>query len=261
MENISNPGFNKDTEINYIYYTSDLIEQGFTFNTLSFIDTDNTSNNLKSPEKNENKLIENKKNKPNHCINQKRKRNNITEDKKQNMGRKKKDSISDSQHDKYSDDNVIYKMKTKFNNFIYSHLNSYLKEKRIKKIKQEYIKNGNKEYNIEFLESTIEDFLLKPISSKYKEQSSNENIIKNLKNRFPEVKQFLNQTYNEGLNNYLKGNYNNFYQNSCKNKFLYCNLNLDEKEREIWENLVNDNTDLYQYFLKKKGRKTLCIFN
>ena len=190
-----------------------------------------------------------------NTINKKRKRNIISEEKKKKMGRKKKGFCSVSKHNKYSEDNQIKKMKTNFTNFCYSHVKKYYK-KKIKKIIREFVINGNKDYNLKLLPSSIEDYLSNEISIKYtKNRGSNKKKINILKKKCPELKDFLEQTFNDGLKKYINGYYDSFYKNPTDNKYLFCQLKIDEKEKEIWERLING--DLYKYFLKKKGRKTI----
>ena len=45
------------------------------------------------------------------------------------------------------------------------------------------------------------------------------------------------------------------YENPADNTYLFCQLKIDEKEKEIWKRLINE--DLYDYFLNNKGRKTI----
>ena len=101
-----------------------------------------------------------------NIINKKRKRNIISEEKKK-MGRKKKGFCGVSKHNKYSKDNQIKKIKISSTNFSYSFLNENPDEKnRIKKIKREFVINGNRDYNLKLLDSPIEELLSKEISPK-----------------------------------------------------------------------------------------------
>ena len=81
------------------------------------IDNHNTNeNNNDINSDNHNQIIQNT------IINKKRKRNIISEEKKQNMGRKKKDFCDDSTHNKYSEDNQIKKIESNFTNFCQKHI-------------------------------------------------------------------------------------------------------------------------------------------
>ena len=249
----------------------------YTLNKLHYMSTSDISDpiNDNTNEKNEkNKEI----NSDNHnqiiqntIINKKRKRNIISEEKKQNMGRKKKgfyddstkdsngdstkglhgdstknlcddstkDSNVDSTHTKYSEDNVIKKIVVGgFRNFCYDHLNDYLeiclphreasdKKYTMKKNKQE--RRFNRDFYLKLLPSSIEDYLSKEISPKYtKNREPNEEPIKILKIICPELKDFFEQTFIDGLKKYTNGYYDSMYENPADNKYLYCQLKIDE---------------------------------
>ena len=183
------------------------------------------------------------------------------------MGRKKKgfcgdstkDSCSDPTHTKYSEDNVVKKIVVGgFGNFCWTHPNDLLKKKdlylaHIKNIKRERF---NRDFYLKLFHSKIEDYLSKEISSKYTiNRESNEETIKILKIICPELKDFFEQTFIDGLKKYTNGYYDSMYENPADNKYLYCQLKTDEKEKQIWERLINE--DLYKYFENKKGRKTI----
>ena len=96
----------------------------------------------------------------------------------------------------------------------------------------------------------------KKISPKYtKNREPNEETINILKIQYPELKDFFEQTFNDGLKKYINGYYDSMYENPADNKYLFSQLKIDEKEKEIWKRLIDE--DLYDYFLKKKGRKTI----
>ena len=186
------------------------------------------------------------------------------------MGRKKKDfyddstkdSCGDPTHTKYSEDNVVKKNVRGFKNFCWTYPNDLLKKKdlylalylaHIKNIKRERF---NRDFYLKLFHSKIEDYLSKEISPKYtKNREPNEEPIKILKIICPEVKDFFEQTFIDGLKKYTNGYYDSMYENPADNKYLYCQLKTDEKEKQIWERLINE--DLYKYFWNKKGRKTI----
>ena len=229
------------------------------------IDNHNTNeNNKEINSDNHNQIIQNT------IINKKRKRNIISEEKKKNMGRKKKDfyddstkdSCGDPTHTKYSEDNVVKKNVRGFKNFCWTYPNDLLKKKdlylalylaHIKNIKRERF---NRDFYLKLFHSKIEDYLSKEISPKYtKNREPNEETIKILKIICPEVKDFFEQTFIDGLKKYTNGYYDSMYENPADNKYLYCQLKTDEKEKQIWERLINE--DLYKYFENKIGRTTI----
>jgi hypothetical protein len=189
-----------------------------------------------------------------NIINKKRKRNIISEEKKQNMGRKKKDFCGVSKHNKYSEDNQIKKIERNFTNFCPKHVKMASGGNfEIKKTERECF---NRDFYLKLLPSSIEDYFSKKISPKYtKNREPNEETINILKMQYPELKDFLEQKFNDGLKKYINGYYDSMYENPADNKYLFSQLKIDEKEKEIWKRLIDE--DLYDYFLKKKGRKTI----
>jgi hypothetical protein len=114
----------------------------------------------------------------------------------------------------------------------------------------------NRDYYLKILGSSIEDYFSKKISPKYTiNREPNEKTINILKIQYPELKDFFEQTFNDGLKKYINGYYDSMYENPADNKYLFSQLKIDEKEKEIWKKLINE--DLYDYFWNKKGRKTI----
>ena len=243
--NDNNKNINSDN-----YFQNENNEYNKEINTDNYYQNENNENNKDINSDNHFQINQN-------IINKKRKRNIISEEKKKKMGRKKKGFCGVSKHNKYSKDNQIKKIKTNFTNFCYSHVKKYYKKNKIKKIIREFVINGNREYNLKlFGYSKIEDYLSNEISSKYtKNRGSNKTKINILKKKYPELKDFLEQKFNDGLKKYINGYYDSMYENPADNKYLFSQLKIDEKEKEIWKRLIDE--DLYDYFLKKKGRKTI----
>ena len=172
------------------------------------------------------------------------------------MGRKRMNDsyLSENTHNKLSKDNVIYKMKVRFNKFIYRHLNHYLPiNLKIKKIDGKVIKNGNKEFNLRLFKSTIKQFLMNAISSIYKNKiNTNENLLKLIENN-TDICEFLKETYENGFYKYfLMNKYEYFNKYRFINLFLYANLELDKDEKKVWDELIHNG--LHNYFDKKNGR-------
>lgn len=192
-----------------------------------------------------------------------RKGNHIPKEKKRKMGRKRKEDnniISDikSQHNKLSIDNVIRKIKVKFNQFIIKHINKkYLGDKKLMKIDAEVIKDGSVTFNLNLLKSTIKDFLINnKISSKYKGKISNKEILERIEDN--KVKEFLYMTYEDCLKKYFCMNKYDFFKNfGYCNENLYCNLHLEINEKKVWDELFKEG--LTNHFLKKKKRRTISI--
>ena len=190
-----------------------------------------------------------------------RKGNHIPKEKKGKMGRKRKDNnniISDkkSSHNKLSLDNVIRKIKVKFNQFIIKHINKkYLGDKKLMKIDAEVIKDGSVTFNLNLLKSTIKDFLINnKISSKYKRKITNKEILEKIEDN--KLNKFLNLKYEDCLKKYFCMNKYDFFKmfGYC-NDNLYCNLGLEINEKNIWDQLLKEG--LTNHFLKKKKRRTI----
>ena len=180
-------------------------------------------------------------------------RNKIREEKKKNMGRKRMNdnNLPQNNHNKLSNDNVIYKMKVKFNKFIYRHLNHYLPiNLKLKKIDGKIIKNGNKNFNLRLFKFSIKQYLMNKISSKYKNQINiNKNLLKLIENN-KEIYEFLEETYENVFYKYfLMNKYEYFNKYGFINLFLYDNLDFDKEEKKAWDELIHNG--LYNFFLKK----------
>ena len=185
-------------------------------------------------------------------------RNKIREEKKKNMGRKRmNENKLRNTHNKLSKDNVIYKMKVKFNKFIYRHLNYYLPNNlKLKTINGTIIKNGNKEFNLWLFKLTIKQFLMNNISSKYKNQVNINNSLLQLIEKNEEINEFLEERYLNGFYKYFLMNKNEYFNKyRFINLFLYDNLELDKEEKKVWDELIYNG--LYNYFDKKNKRTTI----
>ena len=197
--------------------------------------------------------------------------NIIDEDKKKNMGRKtnkkgkereKKNEIKNpsKKHDKNSKDNLIYKIKVRFQKFLYEHLNHLLKKKKkkgmFKRIDGNSTRNGSKEHNLKMFNLTIENFLLLQISEKYSlKNNTNINLIEELKND-EDCKNLFNMTYNECLYKYFlmdKTQFKNIF--GYNNDFLYENMILEPDEKKNWEKIINHG--FIEHFENISGRSTM----
>ena len=112
------------------------------------------------------------------------------------LGRKRKDSLTEGKHNKFSHDNLIRKIKSiilhNLNIFINSTIHEIYKNEpnydmekdKLMKIKQEQIVKSNIEFNKNFLEETLEQIFSVDISSKFKKYNPdhNRNLIFKLLN-------------------------------------------------------------------------------
>ena len=112
------------------------------------------------------------------------------------LGRKRKDSLTEGKHNKFSHDNMNRKIKCLILHFVYLFINckiselyknepGYLKEKyELKKIEQSQVVNSNIRFNQNFLNETLEHIFSVNISHRYKKYDleHNKNLINRLLN-------------------------------------------------------------------------------
>jgi hypothetical protein len=112
------------------------------------------------------------------------------------LGRKRKDSLTEGKHNKFSHDNLNRKIKSIILHSVYKFINSKIKEiyenepdydmKRdeLKKIEQSQVVNSNIKFNQNFLNETLEHIFSANISNKYKKYDieHNKNLINKLLN-------------------------------------------------------------------------------
>ena len=122
-------------------------------------------------------------------LNEKENKNdNIYKELEQNLqkqkGRKRKDEIDKGSHTKYSEDNIMRKIKSNFLNYCFNLLNKSLKNKNLHfiRLNGNISKNLKRDYNLFLLNSTIKDiFSNSKISGKFiKNKVFLSNINKNL---------------------------------------------------------------------------------
>ena len=122
-------------------------------------------------------------------------------------GRKNKLDASSGNHNKFSDDNLIRKIKNiilnyllelinqKINSFYSKESKAVLKKKQLYKLSSQYREKSKVEYNKMFLNKTLEDIYSENISTKYSRHSLNHNkdLIKELTNDKDETKRIIFQ--------------------------------------------------------------------
>ena len=139
----------------------------------------------------------------------KKKENGKEANKKSLLGRKKKGSNETGNHNKYSEDNVIKKIKTHLLTILYKFINDVIKkvyngnighgilQKQLLKINQNQVIVSKN--NKQFLNKTLKDIFSEDISTKYSTYSlsHNKELIKNLLNETDEEKRIkLNKLFN-----------------------------------------------------------------
>ena len=110
----------------------------------------------------------------------------LEENEKVKLGRKKLNSIKNGKHNKFSDDNIINKIKGNFLNYFIRDIIKKFSIKKsidIKKLPRDIISDLNKKRNEKLYKTKLSDFLLKnKISTKYTscDEYENRKIIKNI---------------------------------------------------------------------------------
>ena len=223
-------------------------------------------NNMKNSLVNNDISIGNKKTSySSKLLNKKTKR--IDALKSKNMGRKTndcKEKGGKGEHDKFSEDNMIRKIKSNFIDYIHNLINNSIENKELQflKLDSEINEKLKKDYNIELMNRSFKDLYENtPISKKYKKISkengdTNKNIIYKIYYEEPykefNVINLLNKTYKELFKDFLNNNLDKFLND----------INEEEKrKKESEENIINYIKNIKQlcysyedWYLKKKGR-------
>ena len=191
-----------------------------------------------------------------------RKRNNIKN--KKFMGRKRTSDkdLKNSEHTKYSKDNASYHIKVIFQNFIYEFIEYYSKKysngMKLKKISGKILKQGNKNFNMDLFNQTIEQILKSNISPKFTYNKDNTNIqlIDDLKSKCDIIKTFCSKTYRECFNEYYLMKSEKFEKEYYKNsKHLFANINFKtENDEKFYKQFI---LEFFKYFEKKIPRITI----
>ncbi len=129
------------------------------------------------------------------------------------LGRKRKDSFREVEHDKYAIDNQIKKVKSNLLHFLLKFINSKIKEKYKGKSKVDLLKKlGQKEFIISnvdsdkcFLKQKIKNIFSKNISTKYKKYKSDHNeklILKILNEKKESFEKLFNLSFLDCLEHF-----------------------------------------------------------
>ena len=216
------------------------------------------------------------------------KRNNISEEKKTFMGRKTKRSkekkkfivrkkkrpkekkeneennnlLKKKCHTNLSNDNVITKIKVKFQRFFYNFMNQLLKKYGIKgtlkKINGAETKKGAKNHSLLYFRTTMRNFLKKKISKKHKnsESESNDHLIAEIDKK-KELKKYIRISYINFLNKYFRMKPEQFKKEfGYYNEYLYENIDdITPEERKVWDYFFK--YGLIKYYKTIKSRSTI----
>ena len=169
------------------------------------VDIKNSNN--KEDLKDKKEIKENKmNNKELFIIKNKRKPKKQNKDAK--YGRKKQEKKNNGEkgnHNRYSEDNIIRKIKSFFGKSIYKYINKSLKDSKILKLEIDINKNLKRDLNIKLFKKTLKEIYSESkISNKYinEKPEHNRDLIKKiyLENKEIEVIKILNLTYLEAFN-------------------------------------------------------------
>ena len=150
-------------------------------------------------------------------INKSTSTNNESFSNKKNRGRKKKDVTDKGNHTKFTDDNMMRKIKCHFFNDINARLNNSLQDKKEAFLKLDNLINENlkKDFNMELMTKTIKEiYQNSKISNKYKNRKndSNKELVDKIytENKEKETIKILDTTYIELFSELMQNNIDKF---------------------------------------------------
>lgn len=187
--------------------------------------------------------------------------NGKKDEKKKNCGRKSKESNEKGNHDKFSEDNIMRKIKSNLLNYGHKNLNdSFINKKtQFLKLNSEINENLKKDYNEKLMATTLKElYETSPISTKYRRQKKDNSDFN---------RKLIEQIYNENKEYDVITKLNNTYLDLL-NEFKICNLNkfLNEIREEEIKKMPQEKVDAYIekiktlvsnyeiWFLNKNGR-------
>ena len=141
------------------------------------------------------------------------------------LGRKTKGDTEERKHDKYTEDNMLRKIKSNFVSTFPDYVNSSLPPEHPKflKISKKVNENLNIEYNRNLMKKTLgEIFAQNPINGRYSKKNYQKNYNRDLveeiynKNEETEAIEKLNQTYLQVLKIFRKNNLEKFKNDILK---------------------------------------------
>lgn len=174
-------------------------------------------------------------------------------EKKQNLGRKKKEDKIKGNHTKHSEDNIMRKIKSKFLNYLNVEVNENIHDDNIKllKLNSEINENLKRDYNVELMRKSLKKLYEEStISTKYRKQTKDDaNINQKAIQRIYSLENFEKE---KDVRNILDKNYIDLF-NEFKNKKLDDVL-IEVREEE--ENKGENKEEIEQYLDKFKK---LCM--
>ena len=183
---------------------------------------------------------------------------------KKKTGRKPKYPVSNIEHTKYSDDNILRKIKVKFLQKLIKYINGKINPKYfgvvklLKPLKGEISQDNTINFNRQLMDSKLKDiFSNNEINGKFKlcEKDYNKNVIDEIyKNNIQEIINIFELTFLEAFNIFRGTNENEFTDFEKLNTVLE-ELKLKENDNEYVSKFQKVVMDFENYYLQKKPRK------
>jgi hypothetical protein len=183
---------------------------------------------------------------------------------KKKTGRKPKYPVSNIEHTKYSDDNILRKIKVKFFHKLIKYINKKIESKYngiakiLKPLKGEISQNNTINFNRQLMDSKLKTiFSNNDINGKFKlcEKDYNKNVIDEIyKNNIQEIINIFELTFLEAFNIFRGTNGNEFTDFEKLNTVLE-ELKLKENDNEYVSKFQKVVMDFENYYLQKKPRK------
>ena len=197
---------------------------------------------------------------------------NLNNKKSYKYGRKtqeEKNNGINGNHTRYSEDNIIRKIKSFFGKSLFKFINQNLQNSNFIKLEIAVNKELKKDYNLKLFNMTLKEIYSKSnISNKYKHEKRNKNekLIKEIysKSKETSVIKILNLTYLEAFDIFRRNIKENNYISPCLQKKIEGTDILDNKKFEDVISLIdkikkeekNKNGDIEQYI---NYVKNLCL--
>ena len=185
-------------------------------------------------------------------------------DSKKKTGRKPKNPTSNAEHTKYSDDNILRKIKVKFFQKLIKYINKKIESKYngivkiLKPLKGEISQDNTINFNRQLMDSKLKDiFANNELNGKFKlcEKDYNKNVIDGIyQNNIQELINIFELTFLEAFNIFRNANETEF-SDFEKLNIVVDELKLKENDNNYIDKFQNVVMDFENYYLQKKARK------
>ena len=250
---------------NHSYHGNEKEEFKFNVNQEDILKLNNEKdckcNNLKDNNNNIS-FIGNKSTKVNSKILSKKRQRSDDENQIKKQGRKKKYDDEKGEHDKFSEDNMIRKIKSNFIKHIHAKINNNISDKdsQLLRLDPHFNEILKKDFNLQLMSTTFKNLYENiGISSKYRKKDANTNkyLIDKLytEERYTQdnVIFYLNKTYKELYDDYINNHLDELL-NKIKNELEKEGKESKESIAEYLEKFKNLCLTYEDWFKNKKGR-------